>query len=285
MGGEPGVFPPKPPALEELFGTSRVLIGVVHCLPLPGGPQYRGQSITEVVRHAVEEARAYATGGVHGVIVENAWDLPFAQPKDQGFETAAWMAVIADHVRESTDLTVGVNVLANGVQCSIAAAQAGQGRFVRANQWVNAYVANEGLLDGASPTATRYRSHLQAYDVRVFADVHVKHGSHAIVADRSIEEQTEDAEFFDADVLIATGSRTGDATPIGEIDAIKRASDLPVVIGSGIDVENADQLLSACEGAIVGSSLKDNRRWWGRVDSARVRELSKIAERLGYELT
>ena len=284
MGDSLGVFPSKPSALSELFGTDRVLIGVVHCLPLPGGPHYRGGSIDEVVTHAVEEAEAYAAGGVHGLIVENAWDLPFAPPHEQGLETAAWMAILTDRVRAATGLTVGVNVLANGANCALAAAQAGGGGFIRVNQWVNAYVANEGLLDGAAPTATRYRAWLRADAVRVFADVHVKHGSHAIVADRSVEEQATDAEFFDADVLIATGSRTGDATPLEEIETIKSASRLPVVIGSGVTAENAAALLAACEGAIVASSLKDNGRWWGRVDRRRVAALAEVATGVGYTL-
>lgn len=278
-----GVFPPKPSALEALFGTPRVLIGVVHSLPLPGSPQYRGQPLSEVYRFAVEEARGYREGGFHGVIVENAWDLPFAKPEDLGFETAACMAVMADHVREHVGLPVGVNVLANGAVCAVAAAQAGQASFIRVNQWVNAYIANEGLLDGASPEATRYRARLRADDVKVFADVHVKHGSHSIVADRTLEEQTEDAEFFDADVLIATGSRTGGQTPLEEVRGIKNATQLPVVIGSGMNAANAAELLAACDGAIIASSLKENERWWGRVDSVKVKAFAQQARSVGYE--
>lgn len=278
-----GVFPAKASALEALFGTPRVVIGVIHSLPLPGGPQYRGQSLSEVYQFAVEEGRRYREGGVHGLIVENAWDLPFAKPEHLGFETAATMAVMADRVRTEVGLPVGVNVLANGVECALAAAQAGQGGFVRANQWANAYVANEGLMDGAASKASRYRANLRAEGLKVFADVHVKHGSHSIVADRTLAEQTEDVEFFDADVLIATGSRTGDQTPLAEVEGIKAASHLPVIIGSGMTEANASELLSACEGAIVASSLKENGRWWGRVDTAKVASFMQQAFSAGYE--
>lgn len=278
-----GVFPAKPSALGEIFGTPRVLIGVVHSLPLPGSPHYKGQPMSEVYAFAVEEARTYREGGFHGVMVENAWDLPFARPEHQDFETAACMAVMTDHVREQVGLPVGVNVLANGATCAIAAAQAGQGGFVRVNQWVNAYVANEGLMDGASAVATRYRARLRADHLRVFADVHVKHGSHSIVADRTLQEQTEDAEFFDADVLIATGSRTGDQTPLAEVQGIKEHTHLPVIIGSGMTETNAGELLAACDGAIVASSLKENGRWWGRVDADKVRGFAEAARRVGYE--
>jgi uncharacterized protein len=94
----------------------------------------------------------------------------------------------------------------------LAVAKAAGAQWVRANQWVNAYVANEGFLDGPAPKAMRYRRAIDATDVRIFADVHVKFGAHAITADRSIDEQARDAEWFDADVLIATGTRTGSPT-------------------------------------------------------------------------
>lgn len=276
------MFPPKTSALTELFGTDRVLIGVVHSLPLPGSPRYAGQRLAEVYRFAVEEAQAYRDGGMHGVIVENAWDLPFAKPDDLGYETAAAMAVMAHEVRESVGVPTGVNVLANGALPAIAAATCAGAGYFRVNQWVNAYIANEGLIEGASAAALRYRAKLRAPELKVFADVHVKHGSHAIVADRTLAQQTEDAEFFDADVLIATGSRTGSATGLDEVQGIMAATRLPVVIGSGMTEANADGLLAACNGAIVASSLKSNGRWWGRVDRDRVKRFTERAWRVGY---
>jgi membrane complex biogenesis BtpA family protein len=187
------------------------------------------------------------------------------------------MAVLAERVAE-VGLPVGVNVLANGVACSIAVAQAAGGRFVRANQWTNAYVANEGIVEGPAPAVTRYRAHLKADDIRIFADVHVKHGSHAIVADRSLAELTRDAEFFDADVLIATGQRTGGAAELDEIEGIREATQLPVIIGSGVTVDNARELLAACDGAIVASSLKEDGVWWKPVSVERVDALARLAD-------
>jgi membrane complex biogenesis BtpA family protein len=269
-----GVFPPKPNAIEELFGTAKVVIGVVHLPPLPGSPHYRGSPLGEID----------LDGGCHGLIVENHWDIPFPKPGEHGYETAAAMAVVTRAVRELTNLGLGVSVLSNAAECAIAAAWSGGAGFVRVNQWANAYVANEGIIEGQAAHATRYRHRIGATGVKVFADVHVKHGAHAIVADRTLAEQTEDAEFFDADVLIATGSRTGDAASRDEVDGIAAHTTLPVVIGSGITVGNIGELLPACDGVIVASSVKDNGRWWGRVDQAKVRELTAAASRAGAEL-
>jgi uncharacterized protein len=276
------VFPPKPNALEELFGVGKVVIGVVHLPALPGSPHYRGTPLAEIEAFAIEEARGYLDGGCHGLIVENHWDIPFLKPGEHGYETAAAMAVVTRAVRERfADRGIGVSVLSNAAECSIAAAWGAGVGFVRVNQWANAYVANEGIIEGQAAHATRYRHQIGADPVKVFADVHVKHGAHAIVADRTLAEQTEDAEFFDADVLIATGSRTGDAASPDEVAGIAAHTQLPVVIGSGITAANIAGLLSACDGVIVASSVKDNGRWWGRVDQAKVRELTTEAAKAG----
>jgi membrane complex biogenesis BtpA family protein len=183
-------------------------------------------------------------------------------------------------VRAEVGLPVGINVLANGAECSLAIAKASGASFIRSNQWVNAYVANEGFVEGAAAKASRYRSLLRAEEVRFFADVHVKHGSHAIVADRSLAEQTLDAEFFDADVLIATGQRTGGETALEEIKAIKEAASLPVIIGSGLSVGNAAEILRVADGAIVASSLKEDGNWWNPVSTERVKRLMEVVEKV-----
>src|SRR5207344_443984 len=105
-------------------------------------------------------------------------------------------------VRRATGLPVGINVLANAAMHALAVAKAAGAVFVRVNQWTNAYVANEGLMDGKAGAASRYRSWLRAKDVAIFADVHVKQGAHAIGAHRTRAELTRDAEFFDADAVI-----------------------------------------------------------------------------------
>ncbi len=278
------VFPRKENALEQIFGageqgSGKKIVGVIHSKPLPGSPNYRGEDLDEVYRFAMEEGLRYKEGGVHGLIIENHWDIPFAKPENLGLETAAAMSAMTLRLRDEVGLPLGVNVLANGAECALAVAKATGAAFVRVNQWVNAYVANEGFVEGAAPRATRYRAMLRAEDeLKFFTDVHVKHGSHAIVADRSLEEQVRDAEFFDADVLIATGQRTGGVAELSELSAIKEAASLPVIVGSGVSVENVKQILEVADGAIVASSLKEDGEWWNQVSVDRVKHLMEIAE-------
>jgi membrane complex biogenesis BtpA family protein len=261
---------PKPHALQAIFGRRKVVIGMIHSRALPGSPAYDGQAMADIVGFATAEAARLKQGGVDGLLVENHGDIPFARPDQLGPETAACMAVMTEAVGRASGLPVGVNVLANGVHCAIAVAKASGAAFVRVNQWANAYVANEGLMDGLAGSAARYRAALHAREIRIFADVHVKHGAHAITADRSIAELARDVEFFDADVAIATGQRTGDTAELGEIAAIADGCSLPVVVGSGVTSDNVGDILRVADGVIVGSSLKHDGVWWNEVDPARL---------------
>ncbi|MCC6629996.1 MAG: BtpA/SgcQ family protein [Chloroflexi bacterium] len=274
--GEIGIMPPKPDALRAIFGRTLPIIGMIHLQPLPGAPRFAGGSLAPVLAAALADARALRDGGVDGLMVENHGDLPFSKPDEIGHETVAAMAALVGPIMREADLPVGINVLANGARPALAVARATGAAFVRVNQWVNAYVANEGIVEGPAARALRYRSAIKGDDIRIFADVHVKHGAHAIVADRSVAEQARDAVFFDADVLIATGQRTGDATDTGEVATIQRAGGLPVLVGSGLTPVNAATLLTVADGAIVGTAVKRDGVWWGPVVVERVRELMAV---------
>jgi hypothetical protein len=269
MAAKP-VFRPKPNAVQALFGRRHAVIGVIHSHALPGSPDYDGEPMDDIFAYAMVEAERYRAGGVDGLIVENHGDIPFAKPDRLGPETAACMAVMTQAVRLATSLPVGVNVLANGAIVALAVAKAAGAAFVRVNQWANAYVANEGIIEGPAGEAARYRAWLRARDVRIFADVHVKHGAHAIVADRKVEEMARDAEFFDADVAIATGQRTGDAATMDELRTIAGGTSLPVMVGSGVNPDNVGEIFSVADGVIVASWLKRDGVWWNPVDPERL---------------
>lgn len=276
----PQVLPPKPSALAELFPVVKPVIGVIHLKALPGAPRYGGLPMREVSAAAVRDARTLAGGGVDGIMVENASDLPFSRPEDIGPETVAALTAACVEVRGAVAVPLGITCVANGVIPALAVAKATGAGWVRANQWANAYVANEGLLNGPAPEAMRYRAAIGAADVKIFADVHVKFGAHAITADRSISEQATDAEWFDADVLIATGTRTGSPTQPAEVSEVRRGTNLPVVVGSGLGPDQVDALFAVADGAIVGQWLKEDGAWWNPVDPRRVERLMTAVARV-----
>ena len=265
---------------RQLVAGGLRVIGVVHCPAFPGSPRYDGRSPAALYEAVVADAERYARGGVDGLIVENHGDIPFLRPQDLGVETAAFLAVATERVLAATGLPTGVNILANAPFHALAVARASGADFVRVNQWTNAYVANEGLLDGDAARALRYRKQLGAEGVAIFADAHVKHGAHALTADRPLAELARDLEFFDADVAIATGHRTGDAVDPAELEDIAGAVSLPVVVGSGVTRENVASLHPHASAVIIGSSLKVGGQWQNPVAEDRVRSFMEEVIRI-----
>src|SRR5258706_9957350 len=62
--------------LAGIVDTPRAVIGMVHLRALPGSPRWGGR-MDEVVRAALDDARALAEGGVDAILVENHGDVPF----------------------------------------------------------------------------------------------------------------------------------------------------------------------------------------------------------------
>ena len=257
-------------AIREIFGRDKALIGMIHCPAFPGAPRYRGSSMDTIYDACMRDAEALVEGGLHGLIIENHGDIPFSKPEDIGPETSAFLSVVTDRIARAVGVPLGINVLANAPIPAFAVAMAGGAKFIRVNQWANAYVANEGFMEGRAAEAMRYRSLLRAEHIKVFTDSHVKHGAHAITADRTIQELTRDLAFFDANGIIATGQRTGNAATVEEIEEIAAATHLPLLVGSGVDKDNIVEILRRTAGVIVASSLKEGGVWWNPVDPARV---------------
>lgn len=280
MSTNPAPVVPASDAFRSVFPRSKPLIGTIHLEALPGAPQYHDTPMTDIVARAVEDARRYVEGGVDGLIVENEGDIPFLKPDAIGPETVAALTVATGAVVNAVDVPVGVMCLANATIESLAIAKATGARFVRANQWANAYIANEGFIEGSAAVSLRYRAAIHATDVKVLADVHVKHGSHAIVADRSIAELTHDTEASGADALIATGQRTGDPTTREEVEQISSVASRPVLVGSGLNTENAASLMAVADGAIVGSAMKEDGVWWKPVSVKRTRAIVDEVDRV-----
>lgn len=256
--------------LSEIFHAPRALIGMIHLLPLPGTPRAR-LSIDAIVESAVREARLYRDAGFTGLLIENMHDRPYEKGK-VGPEIVAAMTAAGRAVRAAVDLPLGVQVLAGANREALAVALACGAAFVRVEGFVFAHVADEGLIESSAAELLRYRRQIGAEHIRVFADIKKKHSAHAITADVSLVETARAAEFFLADGVIVSGAATGEATDPAEVEAVRRAVRLPVLVGSGVTTRNL-AAYAAADALIVGSSLKQDGAWTNPLDPARAAAL------------
>jgi membrane complex biogenesis BtpA family protein len=261
----------------DLFDTKKPLIGVIHLMPLPGSPSYDGDRKV-IYEKALEEVAVYKKYGIDGLLIENFRDKPFYPDKIPA-ETVASLSAIGKQILGEVDMPVGINALRNDAQSGLAIATAIGAHFIRVNVHVGEVLSEQGVIKGMSHKTLRLRERLKS-NVLIFADLRVKHATP--IVERGLVEETKDlTERGLADAILITGKRTGEEADIEELKTVKESTHLPVLIGSGINIENIDKYFSVADGFIVGSYFKQGGLAENFIDEERVKELSERYKALG----
>jgi membrane complex biogenesis BtpA family protein len=261
------------------FNAHKPVIGMIHVEALPGTPASR-LGVREIETKAIREAKTYRECGVQGVALENMHDTPYLRG-EVGPEITAVMTNLACAVKEVCELPCGIQILAGANHEALAVAHAAGLDFIRAEGFAFAHVADEGFIQSSAAKLLRYRKEIGAENVQVWADVKKKHSSHAITADISIGATAEAVEFMRGDAVIITGSVTGDAPQLDDVEQAKQHCRLPVILGSGVTAENLSQFYAAADGFIVGSHFKTDGLWSNPVDARRVERFMGAHAKLG----
>jgi membrane complex biogenesis BtpA family protein len=259
--------------LDIWRSVAKPVIGMLHLLPLPGAPDYRND--LDGIRTALwRDADALVRGGVDGLMLENFGDRPFF-PDSVAPWTTAHMAALATEARRRFDIPLGINVLRNDGRAALAVAHAAGAQFIRVNVLAGARVTDQGLLQGIAHELMRDRAVIGAEDIKVFADVNVKHS--APLGEIKLEEEVADlVDRAGADAIIVSGSGTGKATDGEEVERVKKASGgTPVLVGSGVNLESVKNYLPHADGFIIGSHFKVDGKVENPVDAARVQAFMK----------
>ncbi|MBE9156922.1 BtpA/SgcQ family protein [Nodosilinea sp. LEGE 06152] len=239
--------------LIEVFNTHNPVIGVLHLLPLPTSPRWQGD-LQAVVDRAEQEATALASGGVHGIIIENFFDAPFTKgPVDPAVVSA--MGLVVQRLQTLITVPLGINVLRNDAHSALAIATCTGAAFIRVNVLTGVMATDQGLIEGCAHDLLRYRKELGS-SVKILADVLVKH-ARPLGSPNLTTAVQETIHRGLADGIILSGWATGSPPSLEDLELAKAAAgDRPVFIGSGADVDNIGTLMKAADGVIVASSLK-----------------------------
>ena len=234
--------------------------------------------MSKVLARAVEDARAYQTGGMDAVIVENFGDLPF--PKcDLPKSSVAALTLAVDAVQRAIKLPVGVNALRNDAMAALGIAAATEAAFVRINVHAGVVATDQGIIEGNAAETIRERARLQCR-VAIAADVAVKHGRtlHSTDIAGAAADLVLRAE---ADAVIVTGPATGQPVDHDELRLVRGAigRNRCLLAGSGVNIDNVQSILEVADGVIVGTALKRGGRTRNPVDVARVKKFVREARR------
>ncbi|XP_063723742.1 uncharacterized protein F13E9.13, mitochondrial-like isoform X2 [Symsagittifera roscoffensis] len=237
------------------------LYGMIHVLPTAGSPLSKGESVSELVDRALEEAEIFRKyqSSFSGVIIENMFDTPYLRPEQMRAvspHTVTTMAVVANEVRRvlqrGEGFKIGIQILSGANKEALAVAMATDCDFIRTEGFVFGHVGDEGWTQSCA-------------------------------GDLSVEDHAKAAEFFEADGVILTGKATGDPANVEQLHLVKNASKrLKVMIGSGIEPANIAEYAHA-DCLIVGSSLKVHDDWKNRLDETKIQTLVDQYQKIKLE--
>jgi predicted TIM-barrel enzyme len=114
-------------------------------------------------------------------------------------------------------------------------------------------------------------------DVKIFADVHIKHGYP--LSQRPIGQAAYDTEHRGlADAILVTGIATGAQTDAADVKEVKEAVHAtPVFVASGVDEQNLPLYQNYADGAILGTRIKFDNDTEAPIDPAKLADFMRVA--------
>jgi len=225
-----------------------MLIAAIHLAPSLGTPGFPGADVVLAGLNA--DLAALDGTGIDGILLENENDKPHTLTVNH--EQLAWLTRVALHARAHTKLPLGINIQRIDWQATFAIAAAVGLDFVRLDTLV------DRVRMGGEEVALEPEAVMTARPpgVKTLVDVQVKHAE--LLDTRSLAESARRAFAAGADAVLVTGTRTGEPPLVDDLRAARVGG--PIYIGSGLDADNAGRLAPHCDGAIVGTSLKEGAR-------------------------
>ncbi len=259
--------------LNRTFQTEKPIVAMVHL-------QYRG-NLDKLVGETLRDVERLERGGVDGLLFEN-WGGDYSD-RHVSQKTREYIGAVMREAAKTTKLPYGINVLPLDYEANFDIAKKTGARFVQIDTFVDRVrtdYENEFILQIEPQEVIDYRRRLGLDDVALFTNVQTKHYT-TIPQNKKLETSAIQAVQNGADALVVTGERTGKKTPKEKIVRVKRVSgEVPIFIGSGFDITNAEELLPYADGVIVGTSLKYDGITENPVDEARVKQLMEVVYRL-----
>ena len=260
----------------EIFSKPKTAIGALHFPPLLGYKSYPGKdAIFECVK---QDLAAFNEGGIDSIIFENNYDVPHTETIAE--ENAELMTELGKYIKNNFSGPIGISVLWNDYKSALDIASKLDLQFIRVPVFVDSVSTSYGRFMAHPHEVTLYRKQI-AKNVALFTDIHVKHAK--LLVNNSIDESAQQAMKNGSDGVIVTGRWTGDSPDMAELEKVREAiGKSPIIIGSGVNDTNIQDLLKVANAAIVSTSLKEGgevggevnvKGWNQRISSGKVSKL------------
>jgi membrane complex biogenesis BtpA family protein len=247
------------------------LIGMIHLPPSPGYPDHPGKQA--VIAKALQDLHTLECAGFDAVLVENDTDQPAQIGVSQ--HVAKAFSQIMEQVLAHAHIPVGMEIIYDMQQTVMVAGKV-KADFVRLDVFVDSVSTRWGVVVAEPLAIQKLIRQLGPSGPTLLTDIHVKHAT-LLDTTKSLEQSSQEALNHGSQGLIVTGDWTGHAPDLMDCQRVFTvARTTPVIIGSGLTVENAADLFQFADAAIVGTSIKTGEY----VDLAKATQLAQFVHQL-----
>ena len=264
---------------DEMFGTKKPIIAMLHLDPLPGDPRYGhgGGTVSTVVEHAKRDLDALQEGGVDGIIVSNEFSLPYQRHMD--YVTPATMAYVVGQLAGDLSVPYGVDAISDGLAC-IELAAACEAKFVRGT-FSGVYVGDGGIYNNDFSMLMRRKAALHLDGLRMLYFINPE--SDRNLDDRPLADIASSTIFkVHPDGLCVSADAAGADVDSELISSVKRRNpEVAVLVNTGCRPDTIKDKLSVSDAAIVGTYFKEGGRLEDDdLDNVRV-SVNRVKELMG----
>lgn len=254
--------------MKNEFFKKKMIIGMVHLLPLPGNAAYEGNK-EEIEARAIADAHTLIENGVDAIALENFSDWP-QYSTEIPLEAYSVMLNIATKIKAFCTVPFGVNIEMNAFEQEWAMAYAVDADFIRLEAFVDNRAGSFGYIEACSTPLAKIMKDYPAKTL-LFADVHTAETYG--VPNVAINEAAQNAIGHDAHAVIVTENDDNKRITVENVKSMREAiGDFPIIVGSGVKPNNVLEYLEYADAAIVGRGFKKD----GKVDAALVKEFMQI---------
>ena len=221
--------------------------------PIIGMIHLAGKTRDEKVSRALEEITIYQEEGVSGVIIEDY----HGSPED-----------VVETLSQSKDFNIvrGINVLRDPYSA-----------FELANRFEAKFIQFDSVQT-QDLNLEFYQAQREKYtNIAVLGGVGFKY---VAPTGNPLEKDLNEGKSR-CEAIVTTGSGTGIATPMEKLEEFRRLlGDFPLIVGAGVNIDNAYEQLRITDGAIVGSYFKPQGNTQLPIDRRKVKDLMEVVRRI-----
>lgn len=256
----------------------KTIIGLIHLIPMPGTPFYQEGNIEKCIEKAVKDAQSLVAGGAQGGLIQSS-DRIYPSTDDTDYVRVSTLSVIANEVKKvvPSDFIIGVQLMWNCITPSLAVAKAVGADFTRCTALVGSTESMFGKIDANPLKVMEYRKKIGAEKIDMLAEISGYH----------FKGEYDKSNLLNlARSAMNVGANAIEIVSLDEelnnrmVQDVKGLNpNIPVILGGGTNVENAQRRLKYADGALVGACFEDGN-WGGPINPATVekymKEVSKI---------